>query len=108
MRLFLCAALAAGALSGCGQDSGPAVSSSEAPRNEAVSTDGTGATADATATPGANSFTEEQARERITADGYTDVGALTQNAEGLWTGTATRDGTSATVAVDYRGTVTTQ
>lgn len=82
----------------------PSVEGPGSPRNEAVAADGNmNATGQ---TPGANSFTEGQARERIEAAGYTGVGALTQNAEGLWQGTATRDGAQANVSVDYRGSVT--
>ena len=38
--------------------------------------------------------------------GYSDVGPLTQNEQGVWTGTAQRDGAPAQVSVDYRGAVT--
>ena len=59
-----------------------------------------------TLTPGANSFTEGQAREAIEKQGYTNVGPLTQDAQGIWKGSATRNGASATVSVDYKGVVT--
>ncbi len=88
------------------QTEGPMVSASEAPRNEAVDTDpNTGADGQ---TPGANSFTEDQARGAIEEAGYTEVGALTQNAEGFWQGTAMQSGAPVQVSVDYRGEVTTQ
>lgn len=86
-----------------GDTSGPSVSSSEAPRNEAVDT---GPTTDQALTPGANSFTEAQARSAIEGAGYSAVGVLTQNADGIWTGKATKDGAEKTVSVDYKGTVT--
>jgi hypothetical protein len=56
---------------------------------------------------GANSFTQEQARERAVSAGYTDVGALTQAADGTWQGPAMQAGASVTVVVDYQGNVTT-
>jgi len=56
---------------------------------------------------GANSFTQEQAREHAVKAGYIDVGALTQAADGTWQGAAMRDGASVTVVVDYQGNVTT-
>ena len=56
---------------------------------------------------GANSFTEEGARERIAAKGYTNPTALTQAADGNWQGQATQDGKTINVAVDYRGNVVT-
>lgn len=110
IRTFIGVAAAAALLAACGQKSaeadraeGPVVSTSEAPRNEAVDTT---PTQDAAAlTPGANSFTEAQARAAIEASGYTGVGALTQDASGVWTGTATKDGAQAKVSVDYKGVV---
>lgn len=83
---------------------GPVVSTSEAPRNEAVDTDPN--TGDGTLTPGANSFTEGQARSAIESAGYAEVGPLTQDDQGVWTATAQRDGAPVQVSVDYRGAVT--
>lgn len=104
-------AAAAMLVAACGQKAaeadntdGPAVAASETPRNEAVDTSPT--TDEAALTPGANSFTEAQARSAIEGAGYTGVGALTQGADGVWTGTATKDGAQATVSVDYKGAVT--
>jgi hypothetical protein len=54
---------------------------------------------------GANSFTENQAKDRITAAGFTNVSALTKDDNGIWRGTASRDGKSVNVAVDYKGNV---
>lgn len=54
---------------------------------------------------GANSFTEEQARERATAWQIADIGALTLDESGIWRGTGTLDGTPVTFAIDYRGNV---
>ena len=85
---------------------GPAVSSSETPRNPAVDTADT--SQQGALTPGANSFTEGQAREAIERQGYTDVGALSQNDQGVWSATATRNGAQATVSVDYKGVVSAQ
>jgi hypothetical protein len=55
---------------------------------------------------GANSFTEDQAKERITEAGYTDVTGLTSGDDGVWRGTAMKDGKSVPVALDYQGNVT--
>lgn len=57
---------------------------------------------------GANSFTEAQAKERIAEAGYTDVSALKQDENGVWRGTATKDGTSVPVGLDYQGNVVSQ
>lgn len=55
--------------------------------------------------PGANSFTEEQAKSRIQDAGYSDVSALTKDDQGIWRGKASKDGKSAAVALDYQGNV---
>ena len=57
---------------------------------------------------GANSFTERQAKERIAEAGYTDVGELKLDDKGVWRGTATKDGKSVSVGLDYQGNVVTQ
>jgi len=54
---------------------------------------------------GANSFTEDQARERITEAGYGDVTGLTLDDKGVWRGTAMKDGKSVSVALDYQGNI---
>ncbi len=54
---------------------------------------------------GANSFTESQAQDRAIAAGYSDVSALTKDDKGIWRGSATKDGKSVKVAVDYKGNV---
>lgn len=53
--------------------------------------------------PGANSFTEGQARSRIEDAGFADVTELRKDEEGIWRGRASRGGTSQEVALDYRG-----
>lgn len=55
--------------------------------------------------PGANSFTEAQARDRAIAAGVTDVSALKKDDQGIWRGTAKRDGASTPVAIDFKGNV---
>lgn len=85
---------------------GPAVSAAEAPVNAAVDT--TPTTGETTQTPGANSFTEAQARGAIEKAGYTGVGPLTQNEQGIWSGKAMKDGAETSVSVDYKGAVNPQ
>jgi len=55
--------------------------------------------------PGANSFTMAQAKSQIEAKGYTKVAGLKKGEDGVWRGTATKDGTSQQVSVDYQGNV---
>lgn len=56
--------------------------------------------------PGANSFTEGQAKSRLEANGYTNVTGLKKDDNGVWKGTATNAGAHVTVSVDYRGNIT--
>jgi protein CpxP len=58
--------------------------------------------------PGANSFTEGQARSRIEAQGFSDVTDLRKDDQGIWRGKAMRSGQSTGVAIDYKGTVQAQ
>jgi hypothetical protein len=74
-----------------------------APMNPAVTTPSTpSATMPA---PGANSFTEAQAKARLEAQGFTAVTGLAKDKDGIWRGMATKAGRSASVAVDYQGNV---
>lgn len=54
---------------------------------------------------GANSFTEAQAKDRIASHGGGSVSALTKDADGIWRGTASKDGGEQKVAVDFKGNV---
>ena len=56
---------------------------------------------------GANSFTEEQARDRALAWNVTDVSALVLDDKGIWQGTGKVDGAEVSVSVDYKGNVVT-
>ena len=55
--------------------------------------------------PGANSFTEGQAKSRIEAAGYSDVSGLTKDNDGIWRGEASKDGRTVDVALDYQGNI---
>ena len=57
---------------------------------------------------GANSFTEGQAKSRIEAKGFTAVSDLKKDDQSIWRGTATRDGQTVNVALDYKGNVVAQ
>jgi hypothetical protein len=54
---------------------------------------------------GANSFTEAQARSRLQAHGYGQVSALSKDQEGVWRGSATRNGRQVHVGLDYKGNI---
>ncbi|MET0430351.1 MAG: PepSY domain-containing protein [Microvirga sp.] len=55
--------------------------------------------------PGANSFTEGQARSRLEAQGLGNVTDLRKDEQGIWRGKATRNGRTVSVGIDYKGTV---
>lgn len=54
---------------------------------------------------GANSFTEEQARDRIERAGMSAVTGLTLDDKGVWRGKAVRGADPVDVSVDFRGNV---
>lgn len=72
----------------------PAVTTSQAPSKTA-----------AAPVKGRNSFTLAEARRRITAGGFTQVTALRKDRDGIWRGTAMKDGASTAVYCDYQGNV---
>ncbi len=55
--------------------------------------------------PGANSFTEAQAMDRVIAAGFANVAGLKKDANGVWRGTAMEGTKQVTVAVDFKGNV---
>ena len=57
---------------------------------------------------GANSFTENQAKDRIVAFGLSAPSSLVKDDQGIWRGTAMKDGASVKVAVDFKGNVVAQ
>jgi hypothetical protein len=73
-----------------------------APANPAVATPGPSAIMPA---PGANSFTEVQAKTRLETQGFSAVSPLTKDKDGIWRGTASKAGRSMSVAVDYQGNI---
>jgi hypothetical protein len=60
------------------------------------------------AADGANSFTEKQARRRLTDTGYANVNTLVKDKNGVWRGTATKGGAQVQVGLDYKGNVVTR
>ena len=65
----------------------------------------TGASNSSEPVPGANSFTEAQAKGRIEEAGYSGVSEITKDENGIWRGHAMKDGKSVVVALDYQGNV---
>jgi hypothetical protein len=82
----------------------PPTSTSTAP--PAVATSNADSNTTAAPVAGKNSFTESQARKQMRKHGYAHVSALKQDDQGIWRGTATKDGKTVNVSVDYQGNVT--
>ena len=57
---------------------------------------------------GANSFTEAQARDRLSTAGYSSIDGLAKDDKGIWRGQAMKDGKSTAVGLDYKGNVAAQ
>jgi putative membrane protein len=55
--------------------------------------------------PGANSFTEGQAKSRIESHGFTNLSGLTKDDQGIWRGKAMKDGRNVNVSLDFHGDV---
>jgi predicted homoserine dehydrogenase-like protein len=57
---------------------------------------------------GRNSFTEGEAKSRIEKAGFANVSGLKKDDDGVWRGTATKEGRSVDVSLDYQGNVVTR
>lgn len=77
----------------------PPVSAADPPIATSPSTDPSAPLA------GANSFTENQAKERMEKAGFTQVTNLKKDDKGIWRGSAMQGGKQTNVALDYRGNV---
>lgn len=71
-------------------------------RNQAVATTGENAPQPA---KGANSFTDGEARRRIESSGYSTVADLKKDDDGIWRGSAMKDGAKVGVWLDYKGNI---
>ena len=70
--------------------------------NQAVATTAANAPAPA---KGANSFTMGEAKSRLEKNGFSNVGDLTKDDNGVWRGNAQKGSTTTTVWLDYKGNV---
>jgi hypothetical protein len=58
--------------------------------------------------PGANSFTQGEAKSRIEARGFSSVADLKKDDQGIWWGSAMKDNKTVKVALDFQGNVFTE
>lgn len=54
---------------------------------------------------GETSFTESQVRERLAAAGYTGIGYLNLDSDGVWRTTAMKKDTLVSLGFDYQGNI---
>ena len=57
---------------------------------------------------GANSFTENQAKDRIEKAGFTEVTGLRKDDQGIWRANAKQGDKQVNVSLDFRGNVVAQ
>ena len=58
--------------------------------------------------PGANSFTEGQARARFQEAGLTDVSDLRKDDQGIWRAKGKKDGRDVNAGLDFKGNINIQ
>ena len=80
------------------------------PNTDKATPDGmpAGAHANVKLEPGANSFTEGEARSRLEKAGFKDAKDLKKDKDGIWRGTAMHGGQSVPVGLDFKGNVAAQ
>ncbi len=79
---------------------------SDEPKTPAIATPGE--TNPNAPVPGKNSFTEDQAKKRLSDAGYTNIMNLKLGEDGIWRADAARDGQPFKVQLDFQGNVTTK
>ncbi|MFN3313360.1 MAG: PepSY domain-containing protein [Hyphomonas sp.] len=98
MMKFVSIFVLAGMLAACqpdAQTNNAAIATDDAVRERQQSAPATGAT----------SFTEGQAQDHLRDRGYTNPSTLQRTDSGEWTGTATLNGRTVNVSVDYQGNI---
>jgi hypothetical protein len=94
--------MAPGAAMGNGNANGGGTAAASGNNNQAVATTNANAP---TPAKGHNSFTMGQARTRIQKNGFQNVAGLKKDNDGIWRGTAQKDGQQVNVWLDYKGNV---
>ena len=56
--------------------------------------------------PTINTFSEQQVRSNLMAQGYSGISGLTVDGTGMWHGTAVRNGNNVPITIDSNGIVT--
>lgn len=104
MRIIFSAAAIAAALISFTSASAQTTANPNAGENAAIKSPDTAGTP----SKGANSFTKGQAVKRIEKSGYASISDLTKDKDGLWHGSAMKDGKPVEVSLDFKGNVNAQ
>ena len=99
---FAASLLAGTALAQTPSPQNPSTTAAGGNNNQAVVTTSANAP---TPAKGSTSFTQGQARSRIASQGFKSVQGLKKDANGVWHGTAMKNGSSQQVWLDYKGNV---
>jgi hypothetical protein len=83
-------------------------STNTSPNPPAVSTGHADSKTSAAPVAGKNSFTQKQTAKRLRDHGYTKVKGLTKDDQGIWHGTAMKNGAPVNVSVDFQGNIAEQ
>ncbi len=99
-----------GAVTGAGKAVGNAVGATTDTGTAAAAGDNNQAVATTSANArqpakGANSFTSGEAQGRIESEGFKTVSNLKKDNDGIWRGTAMKDGANVGVWLDYKGNI---
>ena len=54
---------------------------------------------------GTNGLSEGEAKDRALAAGYSAISSMVKDGDGIWRGSAMKDGKSTKIAIDYKGNV---
>jgi len=102
------AAVVLGGLLASGIAAAQDASTNASPNPPAVATGHADTKTAAAPVPGKNSFTKKQTAKRLRDHGYSGVKGLTKDDQGIWHGTATKNGAPVNVSVDYQGNIAEQ
>lgn len=100
MRLFLATGIVVASLVAAHAQTPPANPNPDTPAVASPGANNPGAPA-----AGANSFTEAQARSRLSDAGFTNITGLAKDPNGVWRGKAAKGGATHDVSLDYQGNI---
>jgi len=105
MRSLLVASVALAFLAGGATAQTTNPPAKNGPQNSSINTSNSSNRQVTNPVQGHNSFTEGEAKSRIEQQGFTNVGKLAKDDNGVWRGRAMKDGKQIEVSLDYQGNV---